>query len=164
MKETFPFDIGTVHIIGVGGIGMSGYAEVLHQLGYKVQGSDQAENANVQRLRKLGIRVEVGHRVRNVYDKKGHPCSVVVKSTAVHPDNMEIMAARACGIPVIPRVELLSEIMRSKWCINISGTHGKTSTTSIIGHLLQKNGKDPTIINGGIINSLGTNARVGKSD
>jgi len=164
MRETFPFDIGTVHIIGIGGIGMSGYAEVLHILGYKVQGSDQSENANVARLRDMGIRVEVGHRVRNIYDLEDNPCSVVVKSTAVKEDNMEIMAAHACGIPVIPRVELLSEIMRSKWCINISGTHGKTTTTSILGHLLQHNGQDPTIINGGIINSLGTNARVGKSD
>lgn len=164
MQESFPFDIGTVHIIGIGGIGMSGYAEVLHLLGYKVQGSDMAENANIVRLRDMGVRISVGHRADNIYDANGNQCDVVVKSTAVKDNNVEIVAAKDMGIPVIPRVELLAEIMRSKWCINISGTHGKTTTTSVIGHLLEHNGQDPTIINGGIISSYGSNARIGTSD
>jgi len=164
MKESFPFDIGTVHIIGIGGIGMSGYAEVLHLLGYKVQGSDMSENANIIRLRDMGLRISIGHRADNIYDANGKRCDVVVKSTAVKEKNVEILAAKESGIPVIPRVELLAEIMRSKWCINISGTHGKTTTTSVIGHLLEMNGQDPTVINGGIISSYDSNARIGKSD
>jgi UDP-N-acetylmuramate--alanine ligase len=163
MKQTFPFDIGTVHIIGIGGIGMSGYAEVLHNQGYKVQGSDQAENANVLRLRDLGVRVTVGHAPENILDEKGSLCSVVVKSTAVKDSNPEIQAAHKNNVPVIPRVELLAELMRSKWCINISGTHGKTTTTSMIGHVLEKTGLDPTVINGGIINAYGSNTRMGAS-
>ncbi len=162
MNQTFPLQIGTIHIIGIGGIGMSGYAEVLHNLGYKVQGSDQAENANVQRLRTLGVRVMVGHEGRNIFDETGALPSVVVKSTAVKTSNPEITAAHHNEVPVIPRVELLAELMRSKWCINISGTHGKTTTTSIIGHVLEKTGLDPTVINGGIINAYGTNTRMGK--
>src|SRR3954465_10858108 len=103
MKQAFPFNIGTVHIIGIGGIGMSGYAEVLHNLGYSVQGSDQAENANVLRLRKLGLRVSIGHAPENILDAKGKPCAVVVKSTAVKDTNPEIIAAGQKGVPVIPR-------------------------------------------------------------
>jgi UDP-N-acetylmuramate--alanine ligase len=163
MKQTFPFNIGTVHIIGIGGIGMSGYAEVLHNLGYKVQGSDQAESANMQRLRAQGIRVMVGHVAENIYDEKKELCSVVVRSTAVKDGNPEVVAAQKNKVPVIPRVELLAELMRSKWCINISGTHGKTTTTSMIGHVLEKTGLDPTVINGGIINAYGSNTRMGKS-
>src|SRR4051812_41467158 len=105
MKQAFPFNIGTVHIIGIGGIGMSGYAEVMHNLGYKVQGSDQAENANVLRLRALGVRVHVGHAPENIYDEKGALCAVVVKSTAVKETNPEIIAAHQNKVPVIPRVE-----------------------------------------------------------
>ena len=164
MKQTFPFAIGTLHIIGIGGIGMSGYAEVLHNLGYKVQGSDQAENANVVRLRSLGIRVLLGHSAENIVDDKGVACAVVVKSTAVKETNPEIVAAHEQHIPVIPRVTLLSELMKSKWCINISGTHGKTTTTSMIGAVLEKSGLDPTVINGGIINAYGTNTRMGSSN
>ncbi|TAL37465.1 MAG: UDP-N-acetylmuramate--L-alanine ligase [Alphaproteobacteria bacterium] len=164
MKNTFPFPIGTVHIIGIGGIGMSGYAEVLNNLGYRVQGSDQAENANVLRLRKLGVRVIVGHAPENILDAEGRPCAVVVKSTAVKDTNPEIIAAKQKGVPVIPRVALLAELMKSKWCINISGTHGKTTTTSMIGHVLEKAGLDPTVINGGIINAYGTNTRMGASN
>ena len=164
MKQAFPFNIGTVHIIGIGGIGMSGYAEVLHNLGYRVQGSDQSENANVQRLRALGVRVITGHAVDNIYDEKKNLCSVVVKSTAIKDFNLEIVAARKNGVPVIPRVELLAEMMRSKWCINVSGTHGKTTVTSMIGHVLEKTGLDPTVINGGIINAYGTNTHMGDSD
>ncbi|MCE9506877.1 MAG: UDP-N-acetylmuramate--L-alanine ligase [Alphaproteobacteria bacterium] len=163
MKQTFPFNIGTVHIIGIGGIGMSGYAEVLHNQGYQVQGSDQAESANVLRLRALGVRVMVGHAADNIYDEKKQLCSVVVRSTAVKDGNPEVVAARQNKVPVIPRVELLAELMRSKWCINISGTHGKTTTTSMIGHVLEKTGLDPTVINGGIINAYGSNTRMGKS-
>ena len=164
MKQTFPFNIGTVHIIGIGGIGMSGYAEVLHNLGYKVQGSDQAENANVLRLRALGIKVAIGHAPENIINGDGRPASVVVKSTAVKDSNPEIVAAKEQGVPVIPRVALLAELMKSKWCINISGTHGKTTTTSMIGHVLEKAGLDPTVINGGIINAYGTNTRMGASN
>ena len=164
MKQTFPFPIGTVHIIGIGGIGMSGYAEVLHNLGYRVQGSDQGENANVVRLRSLGIRVNVGHAPENILDAEGKPCAVVVKSTAVKDTNPEIIAAGQKGVPVIARVALLAELMKSKWCINVSGTHGKTTTTSMIGHVLEKSGLDPTVINGGIINAYGTNTRMGASN
>jgi len=164
MKQAFPFNIGTVHIIGIGGIGMSGYAEVLHNLGYKVQGSDQSENANVLRLRALGVRVCVGHAPENIYNDKNELCSVVVKSTAVKETNPEIAAAHKHGVPVIPRVELLAELMRSKWCINISGTHGKTTTTSMIGHVLEKTGLDPTVMTGGIINAYGTNTRMGTGE
>lgn len=164
MSKTFPFAIGTIHIIGIGGIGMSGYAEVLHHLGYQVQGSDQSDNANVKRLRELGIRVMIGHDGKNVFDANGKAAAVVVKSTAVKQDNPEIVTAHAEKIPVIPRVDLLAELMRSKWCINVSGTHGKTTTTSMIGHVLEKAGIDPTVINGGIINAYGSNTRMGKSN
>lgn len=164
MKQAFPFPIGTVHIIGIGGIGMSGYAEVLHNLGYKVQGSDQSENANVLRLRALGIKVSIGHAAENIINGDGKPCAVVVKSTAVKDSNPEIVAAKAQNVPVIPRVALLAELMKSKWCVNISGTHGKTTTTSMIGHVLEKSGLDPTVINGGIINAYGTNTRMGASN
>lgn len=158
MTQTFPFPIGTVHIIGIGGIGMSGYAEVLHHLGYAVQGSDAAEGSNVLRLRTLGIPVSIGHRAENLGN-----ASVVVKSTAVKEDNPEIIAARAHDIPVIARVDLLAELMRSKWSINVSGTHGKTTTTSLIGQVLEKAGLDPTVINGGIVNAYGSNTRMGAS-
>lgn len=164
MKQAFPFDIGTVHIIGIGGIGMSGYAEVLHNMGYSVQGSDQAESANVIRLRALGVRVVIGHAQDNIKNADGHFCSVVVKSTAVKDTNPEIIAAKQEKIPVIPRVALLSELMKPKWCVNVSGTHGKTTTTSLIGHVLEKTGMDPTVINGGIINAYGTNTRMGASN
>jgi UDP-N-acetylmuramate--alanine ligase len=164
MKQAFPFPIGTVHIVGIGGIGMSGYAEVLHNMGYKVQGSDQSENANVLRLRALGLRVIIGHAGDNVIDDKGLPCAVVVKSTAVKDENPELVAAVEKQIPIIPRVVLLSELMRAKWCVNVSGTHGKTTTTSMIGHVFEKAGLDPTVINGGIVNAYGTNTRMGASD
>ena len=163
MKKTFPFNVGSIHIIGIGGIGMSGYAEVLHNLGYQVQGSDQSENANVQRLRKLGIRIAIGHDADNVLDEQGNPASVVVKSTAVKDDNPEIVSAKDKDITIIARVDLLAELMRTKWGINVSGTHGKTTTTSMIGHVMEKAGLDPTVINGGIINAYGTNTRLGES-
>ncbi|MDD9900197.1 MAG: UDP-N-acetylmuramate--L-alanine ligase [Alphaproteobacteria bacterium] len=161
MSKTIPFPIGTVHIIGIGGIGMSGYAELLHNLGYAVQGSDQKESANTDRLKTLGIRIMIGHAPDNVRDASGSPCAVVVKSTAVKDSNPEIIAARKMNVQVIPRVALLAELMRNKWCINISGTHGKTTTTSLVGAMLEQAALSPTVINGGIINAYGSNTRLG---
>jgi UDP-N-acetylmuramate--alanine ligase len=154
-----PIDIGTLHFIGIGGIGMSGIAEVLHTLGYKVQGSDTSDNANVKRLRGLGIRCHIGHRAENIADT-----AVVVVSSAITADNPEITAARAQLIPIVKRAEMLGELMRLKWSIAIGGTHGKTTTTSLIAALLDGAGLDPTVINGGIINAYGTNARLGQGD
>jgi len=152
-----PFDIGTVHFVGIGGIGMSGIAEVMYNLGYGVQGSDMGENANVERLRGLGIKVDIGQQAENLGDAK-----VVVVSTAIKADNPEVVAARATGIPVVRRAEMLAELMRLKWCVSVAGTHGKTTTTSMVAAVLEKAGIDPTVINGGIINSYGTNARLGE--
>ncbi|MDA0338953.1 MAG: UDP-N-acetylmuramate--L-alanine ligase [Proteobacteria bacterium] len=157
--QSLPFDIGTTHIVGIGGIGMSGIAEVMHNLGYKVQGSDLADSANVQRLRGLGIDVAVGHAPQNLGAAK-----VVVVSSAVQPDNPEVLAARERLLPVVRRAEMLAELMRLKWCISIAGTHGKTTTTSLIASVLDAAGMDPTVINGGIINAYGTNARLGAGD
>ncbi|MEQ9642958.1 MAG: UDP-N-acetylmuramate--L-alanine ligase [Alphaproteobacteria bacterium] len=157
--RALPLDIGVIHFIGIGGIGMSGIAEVMHTLGYKVQGSDQAENANVRRLRDLGIRVEVGHRPENV-----DGVQVVVFSTAVKSANPELAAARQRLIPVVRRAEMLAELMRLKWAIAVGGTHGKTTTTSLVAAMLDAAGMDPTVINGGIINAYGTNARLGAGD
>ncbi|MCB9948930.1 MAG: UDP-N-acetylmuramate--L-alanine ligase [Rhodospirillaceae bacterium] len=158
MRE-MPLDIGTIHFVGIGGIGMSGIAEILHNLGYAVQGSDLADNANVQRLRAKGIAVQVGHQAANLGD-----AAVIVTSSAVKADNPEVMAARARMIPVVRRAEMLGELMRLKWSIAVGGTHGKTTTTSLIAALLEANHMDPTVINGGIINAYGTNARLGSSD
>jgi len=154
-----PLSIGTIHFIGVGGIGMSGIAEVLHNLGYKVQGSDIAEGANVQRLRDMGIPIAVGHGADNLGDAQ-----VVVVSSAVKSDNPEVSEARKRMVPVVRRAEMLSELMRLKWSIAVGGTHGKTTTTSLIAALLDAAGIDPTVINGGIINSWGSNARLGGGD
>ena len=157
--NTLPLNIGTIHFVGIGGIGMSGIAEILHNLGYSVQGSDISDNANVQRLRGLGIKVFVGHEGSNVTDAK-----VVVISTAVKPNNPEVVAARADMIPVVRRAEMLAELMRLKAAIAVGGTHGKTTTTSLVATMLDAAGLDPTVINGGIINSYGTNARLGDGD
>jgi len=157
--NTLPLNIGTIHFVGIGGIGMSGIAEILHNLGYTVQGSDISDNANVQRLRDLGIRVFVGHQAANVEDAK-----VVVISTAVKPDNPEVVAARADMIPVVRRSEMLAELMRLKAAIAVGGTHGKTTTTSLVATMLDAAGLDPTVINGGIIKSYGTTARLGDGD
>ncbi|MBX2829820.1 MAG: UDP-N-acetylmuramate--L-alanine ligase [Rhodospirillales bacterium] len=157
--NTLPLNIGTIHFVGIGGIGMSGIAEILHNLGYSVQGSDISDNANVQRLRALGIKVFVGHDGANVEDAK-----VVVISTAVKPSNPEVVAARADMIPVVRRAEMLAELMRLKAAIAVGGTHGKTTTTSLVATMLDAAGLDPTVINGGIINSYGTNARLGDGD
>lgn len=156
---SFPFPIGVLHIIGIGGIGMSGYAALLHALGYKVQGSDAEANANTARLETQGIKIFKGHAAAHI-----HGASVIVRSTAVRDDNPEVVAARALNIPVIARVDLLREMMRNKWCVNISGTHGKTTTTSMIGHVLETAGLDPTVINGGIVNAYGSNTRLGQGD
>src|SRR5215510_8430030 len=137
-----PRDIGAIHFVGIGGIGMSGIAEVLANLGYSVRGSDVSDSANVKRLREHGIDVAVGHKAENV-------------------EGPELMAARAKRLPVVRRAEMLAELMRLKSCIAIAGTHGKTTTTSMVAALLDAGNLDPTVINGGIINAYGTNARLG---
>ncbi|RWB31075.1 MAG: UDP-N-acetylmuramate--L-alanine ligase [Mesorhizobium sp.] len=154
-----PQTIGLVHFIGIGGIGMSGIAEVLHNLGYKVQGSDQADSANVQRLRDKGIECFVGHHADNVGEAE-----VVVVSTAIKKSNPELKAAREKLLPVVRRAEMLAELMRFRQAVAIGGTHGKTTTTSMVATLLEAGGLDPTVINGGIINAYGTNARMGDGE
>src|SRR5947209_3853675 len=154
-----PREIGPIHFVGIGGIGMSGIAEVLCNLGYTVQGSDASESANVSRLRDKGIPITVGHRSENVAG-----ADVLVVSTAIKRDNPELLAARAQRIPVVRRAEMLAELMRLKSCVAIAGTHGKTTTTSMIAALLDAGGIDPTVINGGIINAYGSNARLGSSE
>ncbi|MBL8698708.1 MAG: UDP-N-acetylmuramate--L-alanine ligase, partial [Alphaproteobacteria bacterium] len=157
--RALPLDLGIIHFIGIGGIGMSGIAEILHNLGYKVQGSDQAENPNVKRLAGLGVRTMVGHRAENLGNAE-----VVVVSTAVKSDNPEIRAARERHLPVVRRAEMLAELMRLKWSIAVAGTHGKTTTTSMCAAMLDAAGLDPTVINGGIINAYGTNAHLGSGE
>ena len=154
-----PREIGPIHFVGIGGIGMSGIAEVLHNLGHRVQGSDQADSANVQRLRDKGIEVFVGHKAENLGDAE-----VVVVSTAIKKDNPELIAAREKLLPVVRRAEMLAELMRFRNAIAIGGTHGKTTTTSLVATLLEAGGLDPTVINGGIINAYGTNARMGEGE
>ena len=154
-----PRDVGPIHFIGIGGIGMSGIAEVMATLGYKVQCSDIADNYNVARLRKSGIAVEIGHDAANLGDAQ-----VVVVSTAVKSDNPELIEARNRYLPIVRRAEMLAELMRFKSCVAVGGTHGKTTTTSLVAALLDAGGLDPTVINGGIINAYGTNARLGKGD
>src|SRR5580693_8777632 len=154
-----PRDIGPVHFIGIGGIGMSGIAEVLVNLGYVVQGTDQADSANVKRLRDKGVKVAIGHAADNLDGAR-----VVVVSSAIKSDNPELMAARAQRLPVVRRAEMLAELMRLKSCVAITGTHGKTTTTSMVAALLDAGNFDPTVINGGIINAYGTNARLGAGE
>ncbi|HTV88629.1 MAG TPA: UDP-N-acetylmuramate--L-alanine ligase [Stellaceae bacterium] len=157
--RSLPESIGPIHFVGIGGIGMSGIAEVLHNLGYRVQGSDLADSGNTRRLVGLGIPVAIGHAGDNL-----DGAAVVVVSSAVKPDNPEVAAARARRLPVVRRAEMLAELMRLKWAIAIAGTHGKTTTTSMVGALLETAGLDPTVINGGIINAYGTNTRLGAGD
>ncbi|MGY3425722.1 UDP-N-acetylmuramate--alanine ligase [Bradyrhizobium sp. F1.13.4] len=154
-----PREIGPIHFVGIGGIGMSGIAEVLLNLGYTVQGSDASDNYNLDRLRKNGARVSVGHKAENV-----DGAEVVVVSTAIKRDNPELTAARERRIPVVRRAEMLAELMRLKSCVAIAGTHGKTTTTTMVATLLDAGGLDPTVINGGIINAYGSNARLGAGD
>ncbi|MGD9537216.1 MAG: UDP-N-acetylmuramate--L-alanine ligase [Alphaproteobacteria bacterium] len=157
--NALPLSIGVIHFVGIGGIGMSGIAEVMHNLGYAVQGSDIAENANVKRLAALGVPVAIGHREENIADAQ-----VIVISSAVKPDNIEVQAARARLIPVVRRAEMLAELMRLKWSVAVAGTHGKTTTTSLVAAMLDAARLDPTVINGGIVNAYGTNARLGAGD
>jgi len=158
-KEDFARAFSRVHFVGIGGAGMSGIAEVLCTLGYQVSGSDTADNANVKRLRSLGVKVTIGHRAENLGDAQ-----VIVISSAVKPDNVEVQAARARLVPIVRRAEMLAELMRLKWSVAIAGTHGKTTTTSLIAAMLDAAKLDPTVINGGIINAYGTNARLGAGD
>ena len=152
-----PLSIGVIHFVGIGGIGMSGIAEVLHSLGYKVQGTDQSDSANVKRLKALGIPVAVGHDAGHLGEAQ-----VVVVSSAVKPDNPEVVAARQRLIQVVRRAEMLAELMRLKWSVAVGGTHGKTTTTSLIAAVLDAAGYDPTVVIGGIINAWDSNARLGK--
>src|SRR6476659_4482606 len=154
-----PREIGPIHFVGIGGIGMSGIAEVLMNLGYAVQGSDASENANVKRLREKGASISIGHSATNLGDAE-----VLVVSTAIKRDNPELVAARAKRVPVVRRAEMLAELMRLKSCVAIAGTHGKTTTTSLVAALLDAGDLDPTVINGGIINAYGTNARLGAGE
>ena len=157
--KALPLTIGTLHFVGIGGIGMSGIAEILHNLGYDVQGSDLNDSAIVKRLREMGIPVSVGHDGENLGQAQ-----VVVVSSAVKPDNSEVVAARQRLLPVVRRAEMLGELMRLKWSIAVAGTHGKTTTTSLVAQLLDAAGMDPTVINGGTINAWGSNARLGGGD
>ncbi|MEL0210425.1 MAG: UDP-N-acetylmuramate--L-alanine ligase [Novosphingobium sp.] len=152
-------EIGTIHFVGIGGIGMSGIAEVMHNMGYSVQGSDMAESYVVDGLRSRGIKVMIGQKSENV-----DGVAVVVTSTAVKRDNPEVVAALENRIPVVRRAEMLAELMRLKSTVAVAGTHGKTTTTSMVACLLDAGGIDPTVINGGIINSYGSNARLGDSE
>jgi UDP-N-acetylmuramate--alanine ligase len=156
LNSIFPTDIGTIHFIGIGGIGMSGIAEILHSMGYSVQGSDLSQSYVTDNLLALGIPINFDHVASNVDN-----CSLVVKSTAVKDTNPEIIRAHELGIPIIQRSKMLAEIMRFKQSISISGTHGKTTTTSLVACLLESANLNPTVINGGIINSKKTNAYIG---
>ncbi len=158
-RRPVPFDIGPVHFIGIGGIGMSGIAEIMLRIGYSVQGSDAKASANVERLRALGARISIGHDAANV-----EGASAVVYSTAVKPDNPEMVAGRERRLPLVRRAEMLAELMRLQFSVAVGGTHGKTTTTSMIAALLDAGGMDPTVVNGGIINAYGTNAKVGEGD
>jgi UDP-N-acetylmuramate--alanine ligase len=159
MMKALGTDLGTIHFVGIGGIGMSGIAEVMHRLGYKVQGSDVSESYVVEKLRKAGIPVAIGHSADNLGD-----AAVVVCSSAIKDNNPEIEAAAERRLPRVRRAEMLAELMRMQKTVAVAGTHGKTTTTSMIAALLDGGGLDPTVINGGIINRYGSNARLGKGD
>ena len=159
MMKALGTDIGTIHFVGIGGIGMSGIAEVMHRLGYQVQGSDASDSYVVEKLRKEGIPVSIGHSSDNLGD-----AAVVVCSSAIKDGNPEITAAAERRLPRVKRAEMLAELMRMQKTVAVAGTHGKTTTTSMVAALLDSGGLDPTVINGGIINRYGSNARLGKSD
>jgi UDP-N-acetylmuramate--alanine ligase len=159
IRRAIPFDTGPLHFVGIGGIGMSGIAAVMKNLGYEVTGSDAKDGANIERLRAQGIPVAIGHKP----DGAAH-AGVVIISSAIKNGNPEVDAARARGAPIVRRAEMLAEIMRLKWAVAIGGTHGKTTTTSMVAALLDAGGKDPTVINGGIINAYGANARMGEGE
>ncbi len=158
-KTKLPLDIGPIHFVGIGGIGMSGIAEVLIEHGYTVQGSDQKSSAITERLSGLGARVFIGQAAQNL-----DGAEVVVISSAIKPGNAELDAARARGLPVVRRAEMLAELMRLKSNVAVAGTHGKTTTTTMVATLLDKGGVDPTVINGGIIHAYGSNARLGQGE
>lgn len=159
MRNPSPFDLGPAHLVGIGGIGMSGIAEVMMTLGYTVQGSDIREFDITRRLRKKGATIHIGHAPENV-----HGAGAVIVSTAIKGDNPEVVAARALGIPVVRRANMLAELVRLKWTVCVAGTHGKTTTTSMVAALLDGCGIDPTVINGGIVNAYGSNAKAGAGD
>ncbi|MAV49829.1 MAG: UDP-N-acetylmuramate--L-alanine ligase [Hyphomonadaceae bacterium] len=154
-----PFPLGPAHLVGIGGIGMSGIAEIMINLGYQVQGSDMNESANVKRLREKGATVHIGHRAENLAG-----AGAVIISSAIKDSNVEVDAARRAGIPVVRRADMLAEIIRLKWTVAVAGTHGKTTTTSMVAALLDGAGLDPTVINGGIVNAYGSNAKAGTGD
>jgi UDP-N-acetylmuramate--alanine ligase len=159
IRRAIPFDTGSIHFVGIGGIGMSGIAAVMKNLGYDVTGSDAKDGANIERLRAVGIPISIGHKAENAAQ-----AGVVVISSAIKNGNPEVDAARQRGAPIVRRAEMLAEIMRLKWTVAIGGTHGKTTTTSMVAALLDAGGKDPTVINGGIINAYGANARMGEGE
>ncbi|MEQ1817147.1 MAG: UDP-N-acetylmuramate--L-alanine ligase [Terricaulis sp.] len=159
IRRAIPFDTGPIHFVGIGGIGMSGIAAVMKNLGYEVTGSDAKDGANIERLRAQGIQIAIGHKAETA----AH-AGVVVISSAIKHGNPEVDTARARGVPIVRRAEMLAEIMRLKWTVAIGGTHGKTTTTSMIAALLDAGDKDPTVINGGIINAYGANSRMGEGE
>jgi UDP-N-acetylmuramate--alanine ligase len=158
-RRPVPFELGPVHFIGIGGIGMSGIAEIMIRIGYTVQGSDSKASANTERLEKLGAKIFIGHDGAHV-----EGASAVVYSTAVKADNPEMQAGRERRLPLVRRAEMLAELMRLQFSVAVGGTHGKTTTTSMVAALLDAGGLDPTVVNGGIINAYGTNAKVGAGD
>jgi UDP-N-acetylmuramate--alanine ligase len=159
MRKSLPFDVGPVHFVGIGGIGMSGIAEVMLNLGYQVSGSDMKASANTERLAKRGARIMIGHKAGNI-----EGAGALVISTAIKGGNPEVDAARARAIPVVRRADMLAELIRLKWTVAIAGTHGKTTTTSMVAALLDGVGLDPTVINGGVINAYGSNAKLGAGE
>jgi UDP-N-acetylmuramate--alanine ligase len=159
LSHKLPLDVGVLHFVGIGGIGMSGIAEVLHNLGYKVQGSDSSDSYNTKRLEQAGIKIFIGHDAAHV-----EHASVVVISSAIKAENPELAAARAARIPVVKRAEMLAELMRFKMAIAVAGTHGKTTTTALTAAMLEAANLQPTVINGGIINARGTNAYLGAGE
>src|SRR4051812_8325426 len=158
-RRPVPFELGPVHFIGIGGIGMSGIAEIMLRIGYTVQGSDAKASANTERLEKLGARVFIGQDAANV-----EGASAIVYSTAIKADNVEMAAGRDKRLPLVRRAEMLAELMRLQFSVAVGGTHGKTTTTSMVAALLDAGALDPTVVNGGIINAYGTNAKVGEGD